>query len=113
MKKILDEVKQDEILKFIKSFVQKKGYPPSIQEIQNEFKIKSSPTLVKALDELSRKGCLTRKRNLHRAMRITTLTEDNVLDFIKNFKSSTFNCPKGHKNLIHTIEDYREELNKE
>ena len=113
MKKILDEVKQDEVLKFIESFVQKKGYPPSIQEIQNKFKIRSAPTLVKALDELSKKGYLTRKRKLHRAMRITTLTENSVLDFIKNFKSSAFNHPKRYKNLIRIIEDYQEGLNKE
>ena len=41
MKKILTKRQQD-ILDFIESFLQKRGYPPTLREIGNEFGISST-----------------------------------------------------------------------
>jgi repressor LexA len=52
--------KQEKILHFIVWYVNDKGYPPSIREIGNEFKISSLRGVTVHLDALERKGYIKR-----------------------------------------------------
>lgn len=61
--------KQQEILEYIQAYVQDEGYPPSIREIGNKFKIGSLRGVTVHLDALVRKGFIERS-NTPRSIKI-------------------------------------------
>jgi len=62
--------RQEEILDFIASFIEGKGYAPSIVEIQRRFKINSPATVHQHLKNLQEKGLINRKPNRHRSIEV-------------------------------------------
>lgn len=48
--------RQVEVLQFIKSFVSKNGYPPTVREIAQHMKYQSASTAFSILEVLVRKG---------------------------------------------------------
>lgn len=62
--------RQKQILDFIKSFIGKEGYAPSIKEIQEEFGLSSTATVHQHLDALKKKGYIDKKANDARAIEI-------------------------------------------
>ncbi len=62
---------QQRILEFIKSEIQKKGYPPSVREIADAVGLKSTSTVHGHLQRLEKKGLLHRDSQKPRAMEIT------------------------------------------
>lgn len=62
--------RQEMILQFILDYIQREGYPPSIREIGNEFKIGSLRGVTVHLDALERKNYISRS-NTPRSIRIT------------------------------------------
>lgn len=67
MKKILTK-RQQEILDFIESFQQKRGYPPTLREIGNEFGIKSTNGVRVNLAALEKKNYIIRRPWLSRGI---------------------------------------------
>lgn len=62
--------RQEAILEFLAEYVRTEGYPPSIREIGNHFKIGSLRGVTVHLDALAKKGCIERT-NTPRSIRIT------------------------------------------
>ena len=52
--------RQEEILEFIKTHVEKSGFPPTISEIQKEFSFKSPNAVQEHVKALVRKGQIRR-----------------------------------------------------
>lgn len=61
--------KQQQILEYIQSYVQKEGYPPSIREIGRDFEIGSLRGVTVHLDALTRKGYISRS-NTPRSIKV-------------------------------------------
>jgi repressor LexA len=73
--------RQNDILKFIKSEVLKKGYPPSVREIGKAVGLASSSTVHGHLDRLEKKGLIRRDPTKPRAIEV--LDEDMAADVPK------------------------------
>ncbi len=69
MKKILTKRQQD-ILDFIESFMQKRGYPPTLREIGNEFGISSTNGVRVNLAALEKKNYIIRRPWLSRGIEL-------------------------------------------
>jgi repressor LexA len=65
--------RQREVLEFILSFTQERGYQPSLREIGREFGIKSTRGVWGHLMALSKKGYLTRTKAKSRSIEISGL----------------------------------------
>ncbi len=76
--------KQLEILNFIKSHVQTKGYPPSVREICKNVNLKSTSTVHNHLKNLEKKGYIKRDPTKPRAIEITNMNYFNLNDNIVN-----------------------------
>ena len=62
--------RQKELLDFISSFIEKKGYAPSIVEIQQRFQINSPATIHQHLKNLQSKGLIRRVPHRHRSIEV-------------------------------------------
>lgn len=69
MKRILTK-RQQEILDFIESFIQKRGYPPTLREIGNEFGISSTNGVRVNLAALEKKKYIIRRPWLSRGIEL-------------------------------------------
>ncbi|MFC1607296.1 transcriptional repressor LexA [Candidatus Latescibacterota bacterium] len=69
MKKILTK-RQQEILDFIESFMQRRGYPPTLREIGNEFGISSTNGVRVNLAALEKKNYIVRRPWLSRGIEL-------------------------------------------
>ncbi len=69
MKKILTK-RQQEILDFIEDFIQKRGYPPTLREIGNEFGISSTNGVRVNLAALEKKQYIIRRPWLSRGIEL-------------------------------------------
>ncbi|MBT4483171.1 MAG: transcriptional repressor LexA [Candidatus Latescibacteria bacterium] len=69
MKRILTKRQQD-ILDFIESFIQKRSYPPTLREIGNEFGIKSTNGVRVNLAALEKKQYIVRRPWLSRSIEL-------------------------------------------
>jgi len=65
--------RQFEVLKFIQSFAERKGYAPSFDEIRKEMKLGSLATVHKHINTLERKGCLARDYNRSRSLEVVSM----------------------------------------
>ncbi len=79
--------RQAEALDFIKSFVARKGYPPTVREIADHMHYQSSSTSFNILEQLVRKGYITKGSN-PRKMRIigaeTLAEKDAEIDRLRD-----------------------------
>lgn len=66
-------VPQSEILAVIGDFLQRRHYPPTITEIQQELGISNPGTVHKSLTALEKKEYITKEKNIARGIRLTTL----------------------------------------
>jgi repressor LexA len=62
--------RQAEILDFIRTFVEAKGYPPTVQEIALWFNIASLNGVACHLAALEKKGCIAREKGKPRTIRV-------------------------------------------
>lgn len=60
--------KQKQVLDFVKEFVERKGYSPSLEEIGRRFGLSSVATVHKHVSKLVEKGMLRRQRNVNRSI---------------------------------------------
>ena len=65
--------KQSEIYKFLLTFTESKGYPPSVREICEAVSLKSTSTVHGHLKRLEKKGLIKRDPTKPRALEITEL----------------------------------------
>lgn len=72
---------QIETLEFIKTFLDRRGYSPSIKEISNSLDIKSTSSVHKILSFLEEKKYILREQGKNRSIRINTEKDENDLDF--------------------------------
>lgn len=75
MKKELTD-RQEEILNFIKKFLQEYGYPPTLRQIGKQFSITSTFGVKRHLDALEKKGYLNVESNASRG--ISIIRDDNT-----------------------------------
>ncbi len=71
MKRSQSDLKQEEILDFIKQVVSLKGYPPSVREIGEAVCLNSTSTVHSYLAKLERRGLIKRDPAKPRAIEIT------------------------------------------
>jgi len=64
---------QSDILGVIGDFLQRKHYPPTITEIQDQLNISNPGTVHKALTSLEKKEYITKEKNIARGIRLTAL----------------------------------------
>lgn len=62
--------RQEAVLEFISGFIQKRGIPPTVREIQEHFGFESTNAVTDHLAILERKGCLRRQRGISRGIEI-------------------------------------------
>lgn len=62
--------KQKDIFNFIKSFIEKNGYPPSNIEIRDQFKFSSANSVTSQLTSMKRKGFITIAFKVSRGIKI-------------------------------------------
>lgn len=62
--------RQKEVLEFISRYIKAHGYPPSYQEIADQFHIASKQGVARHLAALEQKGFITRDNTLARSIRI-------------------------------------------
>jgi repressor LexA len=62
--------RQQEMLKFIKAFVEENGFPPTIREIGSAVHISSTSVVNYNLNILQAKGYLQRNRDISRGVRL-------------------------------------------
>lgn len=62
--------RQEEILEFIKTYIEKSGFPPTISEIQKEFSFKSPNAVQEHVKALVRKGHIRRNPNKWRGLEV-------------------------------------------
>lgn len=67
--------RQKELVDYIASFSQKEGYAPSYEEIAHSFGLKSVATVAEHVDNLSKKGYLTKIDNSARSLQLTPIFE--------------------------------------
>lgn len=92
--------REQQILDFMKSEIETKGYPPTIREICGALNIKSTSTAHKAISNLVNKGLLKKDPAKPRAYVIVPQesdTNENIndpnYDFAAEFNESTINIP--------------------
>lgn len=66
--------KQQELLKFVDSFIREHGYGPSYREIMNGLGYKSVSTVAIHIDGLITKGYLNRRDNSARSLEVVTMS---------------------------------------
>ena len=71
--------KQIEILLYIKSEVQRQGYPPSVRDICKGVNLKSTSTVHSHLEKLEAKGYIRRDATKPRAIEILDRNDDFLL----------------------------------
>jgi repressor LexA len=76
LKKLSD--KQRRIIKFIDRFLNDKGYPPSIRDIQAGCKISSTSVVDYNLNILESKGHISRHAEVSRGIRLLTKTQETT-----------------------------------
>ncbi len=64
--------RQRDVLDFIAEMIQKKGFPPTIREVGNKFKISSTNGVRAILSALTQKGYIRRKPLLSRGIELLT-----------------------------------------
>lgn len=69
--------RQREIYEYIRGFVEEVGYPPSVRELGEQFKIRSPNGVICHLRALERKGYIIRNSKLSRAI---TVVEEQLPD---------------------------------
>ncbi len=84
MKKQMTD-RQEEILNFIRQFLEESGYPPTLREIGKKFGISSTFGVKRHLDALQKKGYLNIESNASRGISFmkddpADVTESNILE---------------------------------
>lgn len=59
---------RDKIVEFLKDFIGKKGFAPSVREIANHLGFKSTKAIKVHLDELAQKGVIRKKKSIARGI---------------------------------------------
>lgn len=67
-------IKEQQVLDFIKSYIKTNSYPPSIRDILEGTNFNSTSTISAYLEKLEKKGYITRKNSKTRAIEITDST---------------------------------------
>jgi len=80
--------RQKQILDFMKTYIDKKGYSPSQENIRNHFRLKSVSTIHEHIESLQTKGYLKKKDNQARAIEIIsnnlhtyTIEKENIAPY--------------------------------
>lgn len=72
--------RQEEIFSFVKTFIKKRGYPPSVREIGQHFNIYPR-AVFDHLRALERKGYLKRRTSTSRGLEVLVFQERELLSF--------------------------------
>ena len=65
--------RQFEVLSYIKTFTEERGYSPSFDEIRKGMNLSSLATVHKHINTLERKGCLARDYNCSRSIEVLSM----------------------------------------
>jgi repressor LexA len=71
--------RQEEILAFIKTHIEKSGFPPTILEIQEEFSFKSPNAVQEHVKAIARKGYIRRNPNKWRGLELVGVAKKESL----------------------------------
>lgn len=79
------DIRLEEIYNYIKEFVDDNGFPPSVREIGEKFKIKSTSTVHYYLEKLRNRGMISQDANKKRAFSVTqTRSASNYIPLVGN-----------------------------
>ncbi len=65
-------INQERIYIFIRDYIAQNGHSPYLREIQDACDIRSHKVVIDRLTALERKGCIKRKINQHRSIRLNS-----------------------------------------
>jgi len=84
--------KQKQVYEFIKEFQKENGYPPTLQEICNNFGFSSTKSADSHIQALIRKGYLQRNKRLSRSLNIVGNEKKptNGRDLVNTLRKSGF-----------------------
>lgn len=77
MKRVKIDDKIENVLKFIKSYSKKNGFPPSVREIGAELSIKSTATTYYYIEKLIQNGYLKKTKSKNRAIEVIETNKVN------------------------------------
>ena len=75
--------KQNQVLDYLKKFMAKKGYPPTVREICSALNLKSPATVHAHLNTLSDKGYIKKNNSKNRAIELLVKNEYEVEDVVE------------------------------
>lgn len=79
------DLRLEEIYKYIKTFIDDNGFPPSVREIGEKFGIKSTSTVHYYLEKLRNRGLILQESNKKRAFTLTqTRSQSNYVPLVGN-----------------------------
>ncbi len=70
MKKAGIDNKLQDVLNYLKSFIDENGFPPSVREIASTLHIKSTATVYYYLEKLEAMGCVKKSKSKNRALEV-------------------------------------------
>ena len=74
--------KQNQVLDYLKKFMAKKGYPPTVREICSALNLKSPATVHAHLNTLSDKGYIKKNNSKNRAIELLVKNEYEIEDVV-------------------------------
>lgn len=75
-------IKQEKILDYLKRFIADNNYPPTVREICKHFNLSSTATVFSHLNNLEKKGYITKKNSKNRAIELLVDNEYIKKDII-------------------------------
>ncbi len=76
---------QKKTLQFIVDYIDRRGYPPTIPEIQEGLGYRNPGYVYKILIYLEKKGYISRRKGEHRGIRLTELSESMTSSYQLSF----------------------------
>jgi SOS-response transcriptional repressor LexA len=76
--------RQKQILDYIKKYIEKNDYAPTLEEIRRHFRLSSISTVHQHLENLKTKGYLIRLENQPRSIQLIRKKSDNFVEIIED-----------------------------
>jgi len=97
--------RQKQILDFIKSSTDKKGYAPSLKEIKKHFKLSSESTIHQHIRTLEKKGHIKKEKNQPRGIEVIEITNVAYSDLEVEIEKVESTKIKPKRKLVNKLND--------
>lgn len=98
--------RQQQTLEFIKSFIAQKGYAPSVTEVAELLQLKSRSTAHSLVEQLVRKGFLTKTDNEVRTLQVVGGKDGNSLESYESLRDENARLLQENAELRQMLADF-------